>query len=116
MQAFSYRGPGDPSEEALYYVVQTAAAKQKSKDQHQIPSLPSGSIITGLAAAAIQHAEVIAVMTAPLIVMTDAVDVLNFPDLSTTCIFITTCCLVSSMSAYVSTLKATSSTVKVTCD
>jgi len=58
VQAFSYRGPGDPSEEALHYVVQTAAAKQQSKDKHQIPSLPSGSLITGLAAAAIQHAEV----------------------------------------------------------
>ncbi|KAL0052904.1 hypothetical protein WJX82_009653 [Trebouxia sp. C0006] len=58
LPAFSYRGPGNPSEEALHYVVQTAAAKQQSKDKHHIPSLPSGSLITGLAAAAIQHAEV----------------------------------------------------------
>lgn len=67
MQAFSYRGPDDPSEEALHYVVQTAAAKQQSKDKHQIPSLPSGSLITGLAAAAIQHAEVITVTPCSLL-------------------------------------------------
>jgi len=61
LQAFSYRGSGDPSEEALHYVVQTSSAKQDVKDNnkgHQIPSLPSGSLVTGLAAAAIQHAEV----------------------------------------------------------
>ncbi|DBA82704.1 hypothetical protein WJX77_004897 [Trebouxia sp. C0004] len=58
LPAFSYRGPGDPNEEALHYVIQSTAAKQQSKDKHQIPSLPSGSLITGLAAAAIQHAEV----------------------------------------------------------
>ena len=58
MQAFSYRGPGDPSEEALHFVVQTAAAKEQTKKGPHLPQLPSGSLITGLAAAAIQYAEV----------------------------------------------------------
>ena len=58
MQAFSYRGPGDPSEEALHYVVQTSAAKQQKKDTTSLPELPLGSLITGVAAAAIQYAEV----------------------------------------------------------
>jgi hypothetical protein len=54
-------------------VVQTAAAKQQSKDKHQIPSLPSGSLITGLAAAAIQHAEVIVVTSGSLMNIFDTV-------------------------------------------
>lgn len=58
LQAFSYRGPGDPSEEALHYVVQTAVAQEQTKKNPQLPDLPSGSLITGLAAAVIQHAEV----------------------------------------------------------
>ena len=57
LQAFSYRGPGDPSQDALHYVVQTSAAKQHSRSCN-VPSLPSGSLITGLAAAAIQYSEV----------------------------------------------------------
>ena len=60
LQAFSYRGPGDPGEEALHYVVQTSSIKAAVQKAHQIPSLPSGSLITGLAAAAIQHCQVTA--------------------------------------------------------
>lgn len=58
MQAFSYRGPGHPHEENLNYVVQTSAAADQSRGKLIVPSLPSGSLVTGLAAAALQHAEV----------------------------------------------------------
>lgn len=58
LPAFSYRGPGDPHEENLNYVVQTSAAADQSRGKLIVPSLPSGSLVTGLAAAALQHAEV----------------------------------------------------------
>jgi hypothetical protein len=57
-------------------VVQTAAAKQQSKDKHHIPSLPSGSLITGLAAAAIQHAEVSIVTSCSLLNSSDTVSMM----------------------------------------
>lgn len=65
LQAFSYRGPGDPSQDALHYVVQSSAAKQHSQSC-SIPSLPSGSLITGLAAAAVQYSEVAPISSALL--------------------------------------------------
>ena len=58
LQAFSYRGPDNPNEENLVCMVQTSAAAQRSKGKNSIPGLPSGSLITGLAAAAVQYAEV----------------------------------------------------------
>lgn len=58
MQAFSYRGPGDPSEESLHYIIQTSSAKQQLQQPCNIPTLPSGSLVTGLAAAAIQYSQV----------------------------------------------------------
>ena len=63
LQAFSYRGPGDPSQDTLHYVVQTSAAKQHTQSC-SIPSLPSGSLITGLAAAAVQYSEVAPISSA----------------------------------------------------
>lgn len=56
LPAFNYRGPGDPSQDALHYVVCSSAAKQQSQSCG-VPSLPSGSLITGLAAAAVQYSE-----------------------------------------------------------
>lgn len=63
LQAFSYRGPGNPHEENLHYLVQTSAAAEQSQGGHSIPGLPSGSLVTGLAAAAVQHAEVTSCQT-----------------------------------------------------
>lgn len=58
-QAAHFRGAGDAAEDVLLYSVSTTAAGVESvASDTALPLLSSGSLISGLAAAVIQHREV----------------------------------------------------------
>lgn len=54
--AMHYRGPGDPSEDDLVYLVHNSHAKDENKPQ-KTPLLPSGTYLSGLPAAFMELCE-----------------------------------------------------------
>jgi len=54
MQAQQYRGGGDAAHEVLLFSVGTSAAAAG----HGVPPLPSGNLVSGLAAAVLSHSQV----------------------------------------------------------
>lgn len=70
MLAMEYRGPGDPSEEALVFELHSTAAAAPPG----VPPLPPSSLLTGLPAALLEHGEaagrpvtaIVAVESAPV--------------------------------------------------
>jgi len=51
-------GQGDPSQEALLYVLRTAASRSSSRQQLQLPHLPTGTLVSGLPAALMTYCQV----------------------------------------------------------
>ena len=49
VQAREYLGPGDPTQESLQYVLESAAAARGHA--HDLPYLPTGNLVSGLPAA-----------------------------------------------------------------
>lgn len=57
MQAQQYRGGGDAAHEVLLFSVGTSAAAAAAAG-HAVPPLPSGNLVSGLAAAVLSHSQV----------------------------------------------------------
>mmetsp|Transcript_1310 Transcript_1310/g.3910 ORF Transcript_1310/g.3910 Transcript_1310/m.3910 type:complete len:181 (+) Transcript_1310:1192-1734(+) len=59
MPAAQFRGAGDAAEDVLLYLVSTTAARDSpAASGAELQTLPSGTLILGVAAAVIQHREV----------------------------------------------------------
>ncbi|KAK9811293.1 hypothetical protein WJX72_001268 [[Myrmecia] bisecta] len=65
LMAHEYRGPADPTESVLQYVVETH--KAKGQLQHGVPYLPAGNLVSGLPAAVFSHCQARAVSAVMLL-------------------------------------------------